>query len=105
MMGDLQGAAGRVGLKMHMGKTKVLSNVQDRDDGGDWDRLDVEGNAVQILGYGEGTTYLGRCLCMENPHMQEIKHRASKAWGKFWSLKSLLCTKAYLLHQRLKLFE
>ena len=60
MLQDLSEACGRVGLKIHWGKTKMLSNIPDesRDD----INVTVDEQKVQLIGYNESTPYLGRAL-------------------------------------------
>jgi hypothetical protein len=53
----------------------------------------------------EETEYLGRLLSFKNTHRVEVESRIAKAWRKFMSLKSALCSKHYPLKQRMKLFE
>ena len=83
MIGELIQAVARVGLELHMGKTKVLTNqVSKRGDS-----LTVRGHAIHIV---ESTGYLGRVLTFTEMHDAEIQKRIGKAWKKFMSLKKEL---------------
>ena len=100
----LKSAAGRVGLELHMGKTKILTNEFARPSfEQDWAIVDEE--MVEILHAKSCTMYLGRCLNLHNAQENEIEYRIGAAWGKFISRKSELCSKNYSLRARLKLFE
>ena len=43
------------------------------------------GVRVKVLPDNDGTEYLGRYLCMEEMHDEELQHRVRKAWKKFWA--------------------
>lgn len=87
-----------------MGKTKVLSNIEDeRREGLDY--IEISGHKVDILKLGESTKYLGRALSFESLHDTEIQHRINCGWSKFHVFKKGLCCKHYPLHDRLRLFE
>jgi hypothetical protein len=98
MIQDLVAAVREVGLEMHLGKTKVLTN-----------QAVVPGEVVQIKGHGikivESVEYLGRLLTFTDMHAVEMEHRIGKAWNKFMVMKRELCSRHYPLKQRLKLFE
>lgn len=59
MLVELNEATGKVGVSMHRGKTKILTNSLDQKNGA---ILEVLGNEVQILITCESTSYLGRAL-------------------------------------------
>ena len=75
------------GLKIHMGKTKVLTNdgiIKTR-------YLRANGANIEILSGAGGVDYLGRRLCLGNLHDAEIDSWLDKAWRKFVSAKQELC--------------
>ena len=74
MLKDLANAAKRVGLEMHMGKTKVLSNVEDEDREGT-SYINIGGSQEEILLLMGSSMYLGRLLCLEALHDEEVRHR------------------------------
>ena len=80
MISELFSASKQVGLDMHMGKTKVLSNVPTARRGS----LRVGGQTIQILALDESTDDLGRKLCVENIHDVELDARLDKAWRNFF---------------------
>eukprot|EP00973_Karenia_brevis_P003799 524533-Karenia_brevis.AAC.1 len=101
MLTDLVEITQDYGLEVHAGKTKVLtSNV--RNTGG---YVETSGGRVHILTAAEGTDYLGRRLCLTDFHDTELAARLDKAWRKFHSLKSELCSKHITMRDRVRLFE
>lgn len=87
MLEHLVLAAREVGMEMHSGKTKVLSN-----DGACKKRsLRIGEAAVDILPTTESTEYLGQRLSLGELHNTEIEARLDKAWRKFMASKSELC--------------
>jgi hypothetical protein len=96
MISDLKHAAMQVGLELHMGKTKVLTNT------GSTGYLDVAGDRVDIV---ESTEYLGRTLSFRDSQSVEVGPRIAKGWKKFMALKQELCSNHYPLKQRLRFFN
>ena len=103
MLKDLRSQAGAVGLELHMGKTKILSNgigpATRRTE------ADIDGQKVEVLSPTDSTMYLGRALSLRNTHETEINHRITRAWCKFGQYKKELMSKAYPLSDRLRLFN
>ena len=91
MIADLMDAAAKIGLELHMGKTKVLNNGRD-DASAEKKHLEVRGSKIVVV---EATEYLGRKLSLQNTHETEVAHRIAKAWSKFMSYKAELCSKHY----------
>jgi hypothetical protein len=105
MLEDMVTNASAVGLKLHMGKTKILSNVHTRRGVLRQSFVNVAGSAVEVLAFDQGVPYLGRILCFADFYDAEIKHRISKGWAVFASLRDELCGKHYPLRARLRLFD
>ena len=102
MLEDLVASARGVGLEIHMGKTKVLTN----EDTNKSSSLRINGcKDVEILKGSASTEYLGRKLCFGALHDTEVDARLDKAWRKFFSFKSELCSRHVWLTSRLKLFN
>jgi hypothetical protein len=104
MFTDFAHSTNDVGLKLHFGKTKILSNVTGgmRDCGSG---VEIAGHQIQILPLSAGTMYLGRFLCFEHVDDTELAHRIRKAWAKFHQYRNELTGRAYALNDKLKLFE
>ena len=96
MLCDLSAASISVGLELHMGKTKILSNS------GATGYIEINGSRICIV---DSTEYLGRLLSFTDTHRVEVDSRIGKAWRKLMTLKNELCSKHYPLKHRLKLFE
>ena len=105
MLEDLGEFAAAVGLEIHMGRTKFMSNVEARSGASAANSITVRGHEVEILRFSDATTYLGRKLCFKEFHDTEIKHRIGRGWAKFAIHRKELCQKKYSLRCRLKLFE
>ena len=103
MLKDLRLEAGAVGLELHMGKTKILSNGIGPETRST--EADIGGQKVEVLSPTDSTMYLGRALNLKSPHETEINHRVSRAWCKFGQYKKELMSKAYPLSDRLRLFN
>jgi hypothetical protein len=104
MLRDLENAARNVGLEIHMGKTKILSNLEDELRKGP-NYIQIAGHRVDILKHTEMTKYLGRALTFGDLHDVEIQHRINCGWAKFHYFRKELCCKHYPLSDRLRLFE
>jgi hypothetical protein len=104
MLQELRQAVGDVGLELHLGKTKILTNAQGRKQShAKFAR--VGDNQIEILAPSEPTKYLGRALAFMDFHDREIKHRISAGWAKFTSYKKELCDRGIPLERRLRLFN
>ena len=105
MLADLSAEAKAVGLEIHFGKTKILSNVVDRKGPSRASEVEVAGQKVEVLQPGESVAYLGRCLCFEDAEDREVEHRIGRGWAKFAVFKGELCDRRYSLLHRLRLFD
>ena len=103
MLTDLADGAGKVGLRIHYGKTKLLCNRVARETGRRM-QVKVHGQTVPVLLEGETVKYLGRALRLDAPDDAEIEIRITSAWRKFMALRKELRNRHMLLMQRMKLF-
>ena len=76
MMTELQTAVGKVGLHLHMGKTKILTNCKDKR----LSEITCRGQAVKILAASNAEKYLGRKLSTQDYHHVELENRLASAW-------------------------
>ena len=103
MLIEMEEACGKVGLELHFGKTVVLNNRHARTT----DRrttVKVGSQKVAVLEEGKTTKYLGRALRLDEHNDAEIEFRINVAWRKFMAMRGELCSKAYPLRKRLRLF-
>jgi len=103
MLQILEEECAAIGLELHMGKTKILSNGMGA--GKTLKQATVKGQKVEVLECHASTMYLGRSLCLTEAHDEELRHRISKAWAKFMSIRKELCDKNLALDLRMKLFH
>jgi len=103
MLADLISECSQVGLEVHLGKTKIMSNGKDKD--AEVRQVLVQGNRIEVLAPGGSTLYLGRDLSLTSTVDTEIAHRMSRAWAKFSVYKQELTNKGYSLFDRLRLFN
>jgi len=101
MLCHLRDHAARYGLRIHMGKTTILTNT----DCGEGCSVTVGDTQVQIVPPGGSEKYLGRVLNLADFHGAELANRMSTAWRSFAKYKHILCSKRYPLPARVKLFE
>jgi len=105
MLQDLSLEAAKVGLKLHMGKTKILSSRQERHGCLAQRNVEVLGEKIEVLSASEGTIYLGRFLNFERFHDAELDNRINRGWAAFAKIRRGLSDKHYPLAHRLKLFD
>ena len=105
LMEDLRRAALARGLKVHSGKTKVLTNARELRCKRVPDYIIIENEKYEVLAADASTKYLGRKVCYIDPHGTEFCHRISTAWGTFSKHKDELIDKRIPLKTRLKLFD
>ena len=105
MLGDVADAAGKVGLELHPGKTKILHNGIGYGTGAKAAICGEMKLAIEIIGDEGETEYLGRVLNMTNMHGAEMRNRTTRAWAKFAKHKAELTCKDIPISLRLKLFD
>ena len=80
---DLNRAALARGLKIHSGKTKVLTNEGEVRCRRLPDHLNIADVKYEVLGADASTKYLGRKVAYTDPHGTEFNNRVAAAWGAF----------------------
>ena len=102
MLVDLQTFSRKYRLKIHLGKTKVMT----------WNALVcgspfvlLGGDRVEILEETCSERYLGRKLCFSSSMETELNNRIAAGWATFHKHKGELCNKFYRLEDRVRLFE
>ena len=101
MIADLGKEASQYGLKLHMGKTRVLTNqAVDAPI-----KLPCGPHEVQVLGMDEAEKYLGRNLATKDYHTTELSNRIASGWAAFFKFKHALCDRKLPLQDRIKLLE
>ena len=105
MLGDLKRAALARGLKVHSGKTKVLTNEGGASGRSMIKQIDIDGEKYEVLAKDASTKYLGRKVNFEDPQGTEFDNRIAAAWGAFSKHKEELTDMRYRIKDRLRLFE
>ena len=72
---------------MHLGKTKILSNIPPEERP---ESLTVT-TSIEVLKEGVAERYLGRKLTLDNYHATELANRISAGWASFTKHKVALC--------------
>eukprot|EP00973_Karenia_brevis_P060015 8351440-Karenia_brevis.AAC.1 len=98
MLEELLVAVSAVGLEMHSGKTKILTNVES-----EWGKRMKVSNAV--LDIVDEVAYLGRKLSFRDLHGAELQNRLDRAWKQFFRMKSELCGKHVSFKTKMRLFN
>ena len=101
MLADLSVEAAKYGLKIHMGKTAILTNTAAKRP----DSIECRGESVRVVQPEGAEKYLGRKFAMDKYHQTELAHRIASGWGAFFKSKEILCNRALPLFDRLRLFE
>ena len=97
MVQDLKEAAAIRGLKIHSGKTKVLTNAARVTVATTPGYITVAGERYEVLAYDGCTRYLGRKICYDDPHETEFCNRVAKAWAAFRKYKRELTDRRHRL--------
>jgi len=101
MLEDVQREAATFGLKLHTGKTKILTtDLASRENA-----VTCAGQHVQILKDGEWEKYLGRKVSVDEFHATELQNRIAMGWGSFFKLKGALCNTKIPIKSRIALFD
>jgi len=100
MLCALQRVAATYGLKVHMGKTKMLALRGCADE-----FVQVGHDRVAILNENESGRYLGRKLSLGDFHGTELRNRIAAGCASFSKYKAQLCNKRLSAHLRLRLFQ
>eukprot|EP00973_Karenia_brevis_P011296 1528814-Karenia_brevis.AAC.1 len=72
MLQDLSKAVAEVGLEMHAGKTKIITNISDEGRRGERAVI-LQGKKIDILNYVDAVSYLGRSLSACDFHDVELQ--------------------------------
>ena len=101
MISDLKNEAAKFGLKLHMGKTVVLTNRAV----GRPATISCAGQDIKVASPDDTEKYLGRKLSISAYHHTEFGNRLASAWAAFFKSKEVFCNKKVPLADRIKLFE
>ena len=100
MIADLEREALTFGLKMHAGKTKILTT----DSAHRQNPASCGGHDVEVLQENGSEKYLGRKFSVDDFHITEFNHRISMGWAAFFKFKNALCNRYVAIKDRMALF-
>ena len=101
MLREFKRSTGKLGLRNHPGKTKILSNQSANTR----KETEVHNIKIEILTRGESAKYLGQMITFQQQETTEIRNRIGAAWATFHKYRQELTSKNYLLKHRLRLFD
>ena len=93
MLCEFKRGTEKVGLRIHPGKTKILSNQE------------IDDIKVEMLTREESTKYLGQLITFQQQETTEIRKRIRAAWATFHKHRQELTSRNYMLRHRLRLFD
>ena len=104
MMYELKESTDKVGLRIHSGKTKVLSNLSSISPDSKKE-MQIDDIFFEIPTRSESVRYLGQLISFQQQETTEIKNRIRTAWSTFHKYRQELTSKNYMLKHRLRLFD
>ena len=102
MLGHLARASSKFGLRIHFGKTKIMTRNTLAKGA---KHVTVENQLVDIVDEEAFEKYLGCKLSFEGGMGTELANRTAAGWAAFHKHKGELCNKSYKLRDRLRLFD
>jgi len=102
MISDFLQALSELGLNVNCDKCKVQTNRALRSSSA---FLCFDGHRIPIVPRSEGFKILGAIISVNVGFALEFANRIACGWGKFHSLRKLLCRRSCSLKRRLKLFD
>ena len=93
MLCEFKKSAEKVGLRIHLGKTKILRN-QSNQSSDTKKEIEVDDIKVELVTRGESVRYLGQTTTFLQQEMTEIRNRIRATFHKY---RQELTSKNYLL--------
>ena len=97
ILNDIHHTSEPVGLKMHLGKTKVMLNQHTRKEA-----VTVNGQTIEEV---EKYVYLGKTLTKDGNVMTEIKRRITLGWAAFSNFKDIINNRKTPMKIKRKIFN
>ena len=106
MMYEFKDSTEKLGLRIHPGKTKVLSNQSSISPDSEKE-MQIGDVKIEILTRSESVRYSGQLITFQHQEKTEIKNRIRTAWAMFhkYRQEQELTSKNYLLKHSLRLFD
>ena len=97
MLQDIHDISKPVGLKMHLGKTKIMCNKHvNKDD------VIVDGKKIEEV---DSYVYLGQMVTKDQDQIQEMKRRIGQGWSAFCKLDNIMRDKNVPMRLKRKVFN
>ena len=97
MLQDIHDISKPVGLKMHLGKTKIMCNKHvNKDD------VIVDGKKIEEV---DSYVYLGQMVTKDHDQIQEMKRRIGQGWSAFCKLDNIMRDKNVPMRLKRKAFN
>ena len=96
LLNDLNRESKKVGLKIHKGKTKYMTNYQTKD------RIVIENEEIEKV---DQYKYLGQTVKLENHTREEVMIRIKAGWSCFGRYKNILCDQELPMSLRRKMYN
>ena len=101
MLCEFKQSTEKVRLRIHPGKTKILSNQSSNIR----EEIEIGDIKVEILTREESTKYLCQMITFQQQETAEIRNRIRAAWATFHKKRQELTSRTYMLRHRLRLFD
>ena len=97
MLQDIHDISKPVGLKMHLGKTKVMCNKYVNKD-----NVIVDGKKIEEV---NRYVYLWQMVTKDHDQVHEIKRKIANGWSIFGKLESIMPDKNVSMRLKIKAFN
>ena len=104
MLCEFKRSTEKVGLRIHLEKTKILSNQRSLSSDTKKE-MEVDDIKIEILTRGECVRYLGQMITFLQQEATEIRNRIRAAWATLHKYRQELTSNNYMLKHRLGLFD
>ena len=101
MLSEFKKSTPKVFLKIHPGKTKILSNQSSNRN----KKVQIDDIQVEVLLKEESTKYLGQLITFQQQETKEIKNGIRAAWASFQEYRQEVTSRHHRLQHRLQLFN
>ena len=96
VLNDLDEGSRKIGLKIHKGKTKFMTNFQTTEP------IEIDNDPIEKV---EFYTYLGKEIRMEDTTKEEVHRKIKTGWSCFAMNKDILCERSIPMSLRRRVFN
>ena len=95
-LNDLNKESNKIGLKIHKGKTKYMTNFQSNE------TITVDNETIEKV---DRYKYLGQTVMMKNHTREEVMIRIKAGWSAFGRFKDILCDRKLPMTIRRRMYN